>query len=293
MRASTAKMALCCPGGRTLGPGASQRGGGEAPDEEELSAAPRGLLDTLSLDFIPTPGLAGVARQRGSMTLPVVPKPSGEFARSLAVDGGLSEADRFGRFELIRELGRGGMGRVIEATDPDLLRSVAIKVALHPEELDEHRLARFVAEAQITGQLEHPAIVPVHDVGATESGKLYFVMKRVEGVTLSEAIASSLEGDGEFTQYRLLQAFVQTCRAVAYAHDRGVLHRDIKPSNIMLGAFGEVLVMDWGVASAVLNSLRDPLASDVFSPAGLQRLAVGLARYRGLPSGSAAAGAAT
>ena len=160
-----------------------------------------------------------------------------------------------GRFQLQAELGRGGMGRVMEARDPESRRSVAVKVIIDPSRVTEAQLARFVAEAQITSQLEHPNIVPVYDMGATGGGDLYFVMKKVEGRSLRQVLAALKTGDGsttaEWPRTKLLHAFIQVCNAVAYAHDRGVLHRDLKPDNVMLGPFGEVLLMDWGVARLV------------------------------------------
>jgi hypothetical protein len=170
---------------------------------------------------------------------------------------------RLGRFEIQRELGRGGMGVVYEAFDPELRRSVAIKV-LPTETSHRHaeRLERFVAEAQLTSQLQHPNIVPVHDVGEGPEGLLYFVMKKVEGRSLKAILA---EPDDEWTPAALLRAFVQVCNAVAFAHDRGVLHRDLKPANVMLGAFGEVLVMDWGVAR-LLEAVEEPTPAPAPAP---------------------------
>ncbi len=157
-----------------------------------------------------------------------------------------------GRFQLTAELGRGGMGVVLKARDPELRRSVAVKVVIDSKKVTEAQLARFVAEAQITSQLEHPNIVPVYDMGLAARGDLYFVMKKVEGRSLKQVLAALRDGDeattAEWTRTKLLQAFIQVCNAVAYAHDRGVLHRDLKPDNVMLGPFGEVLLMDWGVA---------------------------------------------
>jgi serine/threonine-protein kinase len=157
-----------------------------------------------------------------------------------------------GRFQLQGELGRGGMGRVLEARDPELRRSVAVKVLVDPSQVTEAQLSRFVAEAQITSQLEHPNIIPVHEMGLSEDGQIYFVMKKVEGRSLGQVIAALRAGDEDteavWGRHRLLTAFSQVCNAVAYAHDRGVLHRDLKPDNIMLGPFGQVLLMDWGVA---------------------------------------------
>jgi len=157
-----------------------------------------------------------------------------------------------GRFQVVAELGRGGMGVVLEARDPELRRRVAVKVIASPARVGEAQLARFVSEAQITSQLEHPNIVPVYENGVAENGELYFVMRKVEGRSLLEVLRALRTGEqatvGTWTPHRLLTAFVQVCHAVAYAHDRGVLHRDLKPANVMLGRFGEVQVMDWGVA---------------------------------------------
>ena len=171
-----------------------------------------------------------------------------------------------GRFQLVGELGRGGMGRVLEARDPEIRRNVAVKVVIDPAEVSEAQLARFVAEAQITGQLQHPNIVPVHDMGLSEDGQLYFVMKKVEGRSLRQVLAALEEGDEATAElwgrHRLLTAFIQICHAVAYAHDRGVLHRDLKPDNVMLGPFGEVLLMDWGVAR-LMGDTTEVLATRV------------------------------
>lgn len=160
---------------------------------------------------------------------------------------------RLGPYRCERELGRGGMGQVLEAYDPELLRRVAVKVLLDPDKVGEEQLLRFRAEARITAQLQHPCIVPVYDVGRTADGTpFYYVMKKVEGWTLRELIDALRGGDEatsrRWTRHRLLTAFVQVCEAMAYAHERRVLHRDLKPDNIMLGRFGEVLILDWGVA---------------------------------------------
>jgi eukaryotic-like serine/threonine-protein kinase len=157
-----------------------------------------------------------------------------------------------GRFRLGGELGRGGMGRIVEARDPELRRSVAIKLLRDPSHVSRVQLARFVAEARVTAQLQHPNIVPVHEIGVEADGRIYFVMKRVEGRSLAEVLQALRDGDpgtaAAFSRHRLITALLAVCNAVAFAHDRGVLHRDIKPANIMLGRFGEVLLMDWGIA---------------------------------------------
>jgi len=153
-------------------------------------------------------------------------------------------------------IGVGGMGEVRRVEDKRLRRTVAMKV-LRPE-FQKHRSAvqRFLEEAQVASQLTHPNIVPVHDLGTLDDGRAYFTMDEVRGLTLGQVIrdlhAASAHAWGTteegWTLRRLLEAFRQVCDAVAYAHSRGVLHRDLKPDNIMLGAYGEVQVMDWGLA---------------------------------------------
>ena len=151
------------------------------------------------------------------------------------------------RVEALREIGKGGMGRVLAVRDPALGREVALKQALIRDP-DDAPLARFVREAQITAQLEHPNIVPLYDAGLTPDGEPWYAMRRVKGRTLAEVLD---EPGDEWSLQRLLGAFVQVCNAVAFAHDRGVLHRDLKPDNIMLGRYGEVLLLDWGVARLI------------------------------------------
>ncbi|MEK7414180.1 MAG: serine/threonine-protein kinase [Planctomycetota bacterium] len=148
-----------------------------------------------------------------------------------------------------QELGRGGMGAVLRVVDRDLHRDVAMKVLIGEQSPRDRR--RFVEEAQITGQLEHPNIVPVHDIGVDANQRLYFTMKLVRGRSLSDVIdlvRSNAPEAAEFSRFRLLRIFIQVCNAVAFAHARGVVHRDLKPSNVMLGDFGEVLLADWGLA---------------------------------------------
>lgn len=147
--------------------------------------------------------------------------------------------ESLGRYQLIEEIGRGGMGQVFRALDPQIGREVAIKM-LHTA-LGNDELSRFLAEARITGQLEHPHIIPLYDLGQSPEGRVYYVMKKVDGKSLESLLEGSEWG-------KLLPAFVAICEAVAFAHHRGVIHQDLKPSNVMIGAFGEVLVLDWGLA---------------------------------------------
>ena len=145
------------------------------------------------------------------------------------------------RYTIVKELGRGGMGTVYLAEDRELDRLVAIKVLNLPD-LNEERGNRMVREAQIIARLEHPGIVPVHDVGTLPDGRIFYAMKFVRGSRLDEYAAQ-----GASLRDRL-RKFQAACEAVAFAHAHGVIHRDLKPQNIMIGSFGEVLVLDWGIA---------------------------------------------
>lgn len=161
------------------------------------------------------------------------------------------------RYERPREIARGGMGSIQRVWDSDLRRYLVMKVMLQPGDRDpsaperppdSRQLTRFLEEAQITGQLDHPAIVPVHDLGLDQDGRLYFTMPLVKGQDLGAVIRDLRKGEGEWTVGRLVSALLKAMEAVSFAHDRGVIHRDLKPENIMVGRFGEVYVMDWGLA---------------------------------------------
>ncbi len=158
-----------------------------------------------------------------------------------------------GRIQVFEEVGRGGMARVLRAIDTKLRRELALKVTLGSrQEMPREHLARFVEEAQITAQLEHPNVMPMHDLGVDPEGHAYFSMKLIRGQSLESIIEKRQSGDpqtlAEFGLRRLLDVFLHVCQAMEYAHSRGVVHRDLKPGNVMVGDFGEVLVMDWGVA---------------------------------------------
>ncbi len=185
------------------------------------------------------------------------------------------------RFRILRRHVRGGLGEVFVAFDEELRREVALK-QIRPEHAGQERSqARFLLEAEITGGLEHPGIVPVYGLGRHADGRPYYAMRFVQGNTLQEAIAqfhgagSPRRDPGERTLAlrQLLRGLIDVCNALAYAHSRGVLHRDLKPANILLGPFGETLIVDWGLAkpmagpdlagSKSVAALRPSLAGDL------------------------------
>ena len=159
------------------------------------------------------------------------------------------------RYQLADELARGGVGVIHLVRDHELMRTLVMKTLIDGSQVSDYVLQKFVEEAQVTAQLEHPNIVPVHDFGYFSGGEVFFTMKLVQGRTLKDVIRRLKEGDAEaaqmFGRTRLLTIFQQVCMAIGFAHSRGVIHRDIKPSNIMLGDYGETLVLDWGVAKVL------------------------------------------
>ena len=159
------------------------------------------------------------------------------------------------RYALGCEVARGGMGAILRATDLSIERTVAMKVALDPASMDAEILQRFTLEAKLTGQLEHPNIVPVYDLSSDNHDRPFYTMKFVTGVTLHEILSKLKNGDAttvaHYSLAQLLTIFQKVCDAVAFAHSRNVIHRDLKPANIMVGEYGEVLVMDWGLAKVV------------------------------------------
>jgi serine/threonine-protein kinase len=153
------------------------------------------------------------------------------------------------KYRIVGEIARGGMGVILKGHDADLGRDVALKVLDQELAKNPAVVSRFVEEAQIGGQLQHPGIVPVYELGVMADEAPYFTMKLVKGRTLS-ALLSQRRSTAE-NRTRLLQIFESVCQTIAYAHSKGVLHRDIKPANIMVGAFGEVQVVDWGLAKVL------------------------------------------
>lgn len=166
------------------------------------------------------------------------------------------------RYEPMKLLGAGGMGEVVLVQDHDIARPVALKRLL-PDLVDPVLLARFVDEIRTVGRLEHPNIVPIHDVGVDELGRYFFVMKYVAGETLEAIVKKLAAGDAEaharYSFEQRIEVFLGLLHALEYAHEHGVIHRDIKPANVMVGRFGEVVLMDWGIAKPAAAA-RDPAA---------------------------------
>ena len=179
--------------------------------------------------------------------------------------------DSLHRYELGDVIGQGGMSTVLRATDINLGRPMALKY-LHGQDSDP-RTARLVREARITAQLQHPGIVPVHELTRDAEGTVFYTMSLVEGRSLGEILTAIGDGDAEaakaFPLARLLTIYQRACDAVAYAHSRGIVHRDLKPDNLMVGEYGSVLVIDWGVARVLRNGeadQNDPLTSEPNDP---------------------------
>ena len=186
------------------------------------------------------PRVALRAEDSANVSAPVIDATSAE---KLAIPQGR------GNYQLMGEIARGGMGVVLKGHDTDLGRDVAVKVldARLAERMDV--VQRFVEEAQIGGQLQHPGIVPVYDLGLMGDDRPYFTMKLVKGRTLATLLANRENPRSE--RARMIDIFESVCQTMAYAHSRGVIHRDLKPANIMVGAFGEVQVVDWGLAKVL------------------------------------------
>lgn len=176
------------------------------------------------------------------------------------------------RYEQQGHLGAGGMGEVALCLDHAIGRQVAMKVA--HEDLHERGdiRARFLLEARVQAQLEHPSIVPVYDLGRAEAGAPFFTMRRVKGRTLEQVLEARREGETEvlerFGERRLLSAFAQLCLALDFVHERGVVHRDLKPANIMFGEYGEVYLLDWGLAKVLGRDDPEAAETEVIDPQG-------------------------
>ena len=188
--------------------------------------------------------------EQGGSDAPTLAAPSGPAASGVPVELEGS------RYRLGEQLGRGGMGEVLLAHDELIGREVAVK-RIRSEKPSAEELSRFLREARLQGRLEHPAVVPVHDLAFDAGGRPFFVMKRISGTAMSMLLDLLLTADANEAaalRRRLLRAFVDVCLAVELAHQKQIVHRDLKPANIMLGDFGEVYVLDWGIARLVTET---------------------------------------
>jgi formylglycine-generating enzyme required for sulfatase activity/serine/threonine protein kinase len=192
----------------------------------------------------PEVSLRGTDERPGSFSSEVLQRLSGRSAS-------------FGRYHLKGEIARGGMGAIVKVWDEDLRRHLAMKVILGQASapstgttppINVAKVARFLEEAQVTGQLDHPGIVPVHELGLDQDGRVFFTMKLVSGRDLKQIFDLVFEEKEGWSETRAVSVMLRVCEAMAYAHTKGVIHRDLKPANIMVGSFGEVYVMDWGLA---------------------------------------------
>ena len=226
------------PAGLT-GPGEGAADFGETPSVNRHPPRPSGILSALDETVGPVPRV--LLRRRPGRTGRGPPCPAPRTMPASAGDAG--------RYQLLGEIARGGMGVVLKGRDVDVGRDVAVKVLLEKHRDSPEMVRRFVEEAQIAGQLQHPGIVPVYELGRLPDARLYIAMKLIRGRTL----AALLEGraDAAEDRSRYLAVFEQVCQTMAYAHSCGVIHRDLKPSNVMVGSFGEVQVMDWGLAKVI------------------------------------------
>jgi serine/threonine-protein kinase len=219
------------------------------PPSTDHARARRGVLEALRESAGVTSGV--LLRDEPDAPSPVV----GPGEEALKAGGPV-------RYQVLGEIARGGMGVVLKARDPDLGRDVAIKV-IHPGHTGNSLLVRrFIEEAQVGGQLQHPGILPVYDLGLDADLRPYFTMRLLKGRSLAAMMEERTDPAHDLG--RFLAIFEQVCQAVAYAHARGVIHRDLKPSNIMVGAFGEVQVVDWGLSKV----LKQGDGGGAFSPEG-------------------------
>jgi len=186
-----------------------------------------------------------------------------------------------GRYETLGEIARGGMGIIFKVQDAEMRRTLAMKVLMGEIFQPDGSLAaegsvrtsRFLEEAQVTGQLEHPGIIPVHEMGLDDSGRLFFTMRLVKGKTLDEVIRLHHEGEQYWTRMRVLGVMMKVCEAMAFAHEKRVIHRDLKPANVMVGRFGETYVMDWGLAK-VMGEESSPDTKGAEQDAGASMLSL-------------------
>jgi serine/threonine-protein kinase len=232
--------------------------------EKSLAAIPAGRSTRERLAGLGDPEIeASLAHFASDSDSDIDPDRTGTYVVGTATSGGQ-------RFRILRPHARGGLGAVFVALDAELHREVALKQILDRHADDTTSRQRFLLEAEITGGLEHPGIVPVYGLGSYGDGRPYYAMRFIKGDSLKDAIArfhadeasKASPGARSLALRELLRRFVDVCNAIEYAHSRGVLHRDIKPGNVIVGRHGETLVVDWGLAKASGKADLDPSAGE-------------------------------
>ena len=232
----------------------SSEAAGTSPDlnlERTIEAGLRAAFRSESDNELGESVLVSIERQGGVLPR-VLLRDSRGGTRNVVTPASRKRGDASStgsRYEIHGEIARGGIGVVLKGRDTDLGREVAIKILRDRHGGKPEMLRRFVEEAQIGGQLQHPGILPVYDLGVRADGKPFFTMKLVQGQTLANLFEAGADSPEE--RRRCLTILVQVCQTVAYAHACGVVHRDLKPSNIMVGAFGEIQVLDWGLSKVL------------------------------------------
>ncbi len=244
--------------------------GADAPTISLGAAAPSSptMTETVNLSYAPASTSSSTVRFEDRPSVVAILRLAGLAAQAAATAP-------VRKYEVTGKLGQGGVGEVLKVADRDLEREVAMKMLLAERggTVSDDTLSRFLREAQTTGQLEHPNIVPVHDVGLDSNGRLYFTLKYVQGLSLKQVIQrrrddARLEDTGEsyrdlYTPRKMIEILIDICQGVAFAHSKRVIHRDLKPENVMLGKFGEVLVMDWGLSKILGSGSADQPAKTV------------------------------
>ncbi len=236
-------------------------------DQEQNENATRNIISDAAVRDV----IERVADPEVRASLIELPNFSGNILLTCLETGDDKKAERYSMIRIHKE---GGLGRVWLVHDNDLNRDVALKEIRKTESPDSEVWQRFVREARVTGQLEHPNIVPVHELDRGGADKQpFYTMQFVRGRTLGEAISdyhTGVENQNPMALRQLLDAFVNVCNAVGYAHTRGVIHRDLKPENVILGEFGEVMVLDWGLAKLSHEMGNDSEQSTAITDASKQ-----------------------
>src|SRR6266851_4397811 len=242
---------------------------GQAISPEELCGEHTELLEEVRREIQELEALNRLLGAAASETDPHATEP-GPATPSTAFAPQTNSVSTGSRYRVLRLHARGGLGEVHLARDEALHREVALKFMQKPCARDANSRSRFLWEAEITSRLEHPNIVPVYALGQDADGHPFYAMRFIRGETLQEAIqrfhaaekSRRDSGQRSLAFRELLSRFVAVCNTIAYAHSRGVLHRDVKPDNILLGKYGETLLVDWGLAKPFTGSASEPSSSE-------------------------------